>query len=239
VSVLAKRKATVRHTYGLRSATILGALANAMLLPAAIGAVSWEAVNRLREPEPAQGLTMLAVAAVGIVINGASALMFLRGQARDANVRAAFLHLTADAAVSVGVVVAGLVIWKTSWAWVDPLASLLISAVVLVGTWDLLRQALHLAVAGVPRHIDLVAVKSYLASLPGVCAVHDLHIWAMSTTEVAMTAHLVMPWTERPPDFLTGLPRELHERFDIDHSTVQIEPLEAEAACPQGGQSTI
>lgn len=239
VSTLAKRKATARHTYGLRGSTILGALANAVLLLVVVGGLMWEAFNRLGKPEPTQGLTMMAVAAIGVVVNGASALMFLRGGKRDANVRGAFLHLAADAAVSVGVVVAGAIIWKTSWLWVDPAMSLLISVVVLAGTWGLLREALHLALAGVPSHVDAGAVRAYLAALPGICEVHDLHVWAMSTTEVAMTAHVVMTWESEPPSFLRDLERELHERFGIDHSTVQIEPVNAAAACKQAREGAV
>jgi cobalt-zinc-cadmium efflux system protein len=239
VSALAKRKATARHTYGLRGSTILGALANAVLLLVVVGGLMWEALTRLSEPDSAHGGTMMAVAAAGVVVNGASALMFLRAGKRDANVRGAFLHLAADAAVSLGVVIAGAVIATTSWFWVDPATSLLISVIVLIGTWGLLREALHLALAGVPSHVDPAAVRSYLERLPGVCGVHDLHIWAMSTTEVAMTVHLVMAWHAEPPTFLPRLDHELHAHFGIDHTTVQIEPLGVHADCRQAADDAV
>jgi cobalt-zinc-cadmium efflux system protein len=238
-TVIAQRTPTERHTYGLRSSTVLAALANALLLLVAVGGIAMEAIERLRSPAPTSGLTVVAVAAVGAVINGVSALFFLRERQHDVNVRGAFLHLSADAAISLGVVVAGVAMWKTSWLWIDPAVSLAISVAVLLGTWGLLKEASHLALAGVPPHIDLPAVKAYLESLPDVCEVHDLHIWAMSTTEVALTAHLVMPWGDAPPSFLQGLDDALHERFGIGHSTVQIEPISEGAACRQTRESTV
>jgi cobalt-zinc-cadmium efflux system protein len=238
-SLLAKRKPSRRHTYGLRSTTLLAALANASLLLVAVGGVAWEAIGRFRNPSPTNGLTVLAVAAVGVLINGGAALLFRGHGTRDVNVRAAFMHLAADAAVSLGVVIAGAAMWRTSWFWLDPAVSLAISAVVLIGTWGLFRQALHLTMAGVPNEIDLGDVNAYLRSLPEVCDVHDLHIWAMSTTEVALTAHLVMRWTAEPPKFLPSLDRELQERFGIHHSTVQIEPMGATEACRQASDDQV
>lgn len=238
-SVLARRKPSERHTYGLRSTTLLAALANACLLLAAVGGVVWEAIGRLRAPEPTSGITILTVAALGVVINGSAALLFFKRGQRDVNVRAAFLHLAADAGVSFGVVIAGAIMWRTSWLWLDPAVSLGISAVVLIGTWGLFREAVHLAVAGVPKDVDLGAVKAYLRGLPEVCEVHDLHIWAMSTTEVALTAHLVMPWSAEPPAFLRELDHELHARFGIAHSTVQIEPIGAGAVCRQAPDDAV
>jgi cobalt-zinc-cadmium efflux system protein len=223
-TTLARRTPSNLHTYGFRRSTVLAALANAVLLLAAVGGVAWEAIGRIRSPMPPQGATMMWVAAAGVVVNGVSALLFRARGRRDANVRGAFLHLTADAAVSAGVVVAGAVLWRTGWGWVDPVASLLVSAVVLVGTWGLLRDALHLALDGVPRKIEIEAVRTFLSSLPGVEGVHDLHIWAMSTTEVALTAHLVWPWGDRPPAFLETLEPELERRFGISHVTVQLDP---------------
>lgn len=223
---LARRKPSQRYTYGLRSSTVLAALANSMLLLLAVGGVSWEAIQRLADPEAVQGFTVLAVAAVGVVINAISALLFMRGRAHDANVRAAFLHLAADAGVSFGVVIAGAVIWRTGWSWVDPAMSLAVSVIVLVSTWSLLREAVQLALAGVPEGVDIVAVRTFLQALPSVSEVHDLHIWAMGTTEVALTAHLVIPWSAQPPVFLEQLEQELRARFGIDHATVQLEPNE-------------
>lgn len=230
---LARQKPSLRHTYGLRASTVLAALTNAVLLLVAVGGVSWEAIRRLVDPDThhVEGLTVLAVAAVGVVINAASALLFLKGRKDDANVRAAFLHLAADAGVSLGVVLAGAAIMKTGWDWLDPAVSLAVSIVVLVSTWELLREALHLALAGVPAGVNVVAVQDFLQSLPGVCEVHDLHIWPMGTTEVALTAHLVLPWTAQPPTFLQDLEHELKKRFGIDHATVQLEPQDAGTSC--------
>jgi cobalt-zinc-cadmium efflux system protein len=228
-AALARRAPSNLHTYGFRRSTVLAALTNAMLLVAAVGAVAWEAIGRLRAPGEPHGVTMMSVAAAGVVVNGTSALLFRKGSKSDVNVRGAFLHLAADAAVSAGVVVAGALLWKTGWRWLDPMTSLVISGVVLVGTWGLLREALHLALDGVPRSVELEKVRTYLLALPDVEAVHDLHVWAMSTTEIALTAHLVMPWTECAPGFLNGLEHELDERFGISHVTVQIEPSENNA----------
>jgi cobalt-zinc-cadmium efflux system protein len=190
-STLARRAPSDLHTYGFRRSTVLAALANAVVLLAAVGAVAWEAVGRFGAPSEPHGTTMMWVASAGVVINGVSALFFRKGSEGDANIRGAFLHLVADAAVSAGVVVAGVVLWRTGWKWVDPVTSLLVSAIVLVGTWGLLRHALHLAMDGVPRNIALEEVRAFLLGLPKVNAVHDLHVWAMSTTEIALTAHLV------------------------------------------------
>jgi cobalt-zinc-cadmium efflux system protein len=213
---------------------VLAALANAVLLLAATGAVAWEAVRRFSDPAVPHGATMMWVAAAGALVNGASAWFFHQGSKTDVNVRAAFLHLLADAAVSVGVVIAGALLLWTGFRWVDPITSLLVSAVVLFGTWSLLREALHLAMDGVPPNIELGEVRAFLAGLPDVETVHDLHVWAMSTTEVALTAHLVMPWTECPPAFLASLEHELEQRFGIAHATVQIEPSgTADQGCAQ------
>jgi cobalt-zinc-cadmium efflux system protein len=238
-SLLARRKPTARHTYGLRRSTLFGALANACLLFAMVGGLIWEAVGRFAHPQPAQGLTMSAVAAIGVLVNGGSALLFLQARKHDSNMRAAFLHLAGDAGVSFAVVVAGALIWKTGLLWLDPLTTLAVSLLILVMTWDLLKEALHLALDGVPSRVDFATVQSYLARLPGVCEVHDLHIWAMSTTEVAMTAHLVMAWSDTPPSFLHGLDHDLQDRFGIHHTTVQIEPLTTGAACPRTQENAV
>ena len=223
-TTVARRGPSKRHTYGFRRATVLAALTNAVLLLVTVGAVAWEAVGRLRTPSDAKSGTMMLVAGIGVVVNAASALLFLKGRRRDANVRGAFLHLTADAAVSAVVVVAGVVLWRTGWRWVDPVTSLLVSGVILLGTWGLLRDALHLALDGVPKEVEIEKVRAFLSALPCVEAVHDLHVWAMSTSEIALTAHLVMPWSPCPPPFLAGLEHELSDRFGIAHATVQIEP---------------
>lgn len=238
-SALAQRSPSRRRTYGLRRSTILAALANTILLLVAVGGVAWEAVRRIRTPAEVQGWTILSVAAIGVVVNGLSAMLFMHDRHSDANVRGAFLHLVADAGVSLGVVLGGIAIIKTGWSTVDPLVSLLVSAVVLFGTWGLLRDAVNLALDAVPPHIDPDAIRGFLASLPGVVAVHDLHIWAMSTTESALTVHLVMPWPDCAPVFLETLPSELHERFQIDHATVQIEPDDPERRCKQAPEHAL
>lgn len=223
-SRLAARKPSDKRTYGLRRSTILASLANALLLVLAVGAVAWEAIGRLRAPaHPAPGI-MLVVAAVGVAINGGSALLFLRERERDTNVRGAFLHLIGDAAVSFGVVVAAALVMVTGWTWLDPLVSLAISAVILASSWTLLRDALDLALDAVPRHIDANEVKMFLEQCPNVLAVHDLHIWALSTTETALTGHLVMQSGECSPAFLQEVAHELEEKFEIHHTTLQLEP---------------
>ena len=228
---LAQRRPSARRTYGLRRSTILASLANAVLLLVGVGAVGWEALGRLRSPAAPQGLAMLVVAAIGVAVNGGSALLFLRGRERDANVRGAFLHLVADAAVSLGVVVAGALLMITGWTWLDPVVSLVVSAVILVGTWSLLRDAANLALDAVPGHIDTEKVRAFLAALPAVAEVHDLHIWALSTTETALTGHLVMDAIACPPAFLRDVAHTLEETFGIQHTTLQLEPPGAPGDC--------
>lgn len=220
---LATWRPTASHTYGYRRVSILAALGNAALLFAAIGAILAEAVRRLFAPEPVAAGPMLWVAALGIVINSATALMFMRGRHRDLNVRGAFLHMAGDAAVSLGVVAAALLIGWTGWLWLDPAVSLAVAAVILVTTWGLTRDALNLAVDAVPAGIDRHAVEDFLAGLPGVTEVHDLHIWAMSTTETALTVHLVRPNAGLDDQLLTEAAHELERRFAIHHATIQIE----------------
>ena len=224
---LSKRAPSSRYTYGLRSSSILAALANAVLLALVTGAIAWEAVLRLMHPQPAAGATMMAVAAVGIAINGVTALMFASGRERDLNVRSAFQHMASDALVALGVVVAGAAILFTHWLWLDPLVSLVIGAVIVWGTWSLLREALALALAGVPPGVDQGGVADYLAGLPGVTEVHDLHIWGMSTTETALTAHLVRPGAALDDALLSEVCAELKRRFAIHHATLQVECGEA------------
>ncbi|MBN9603924.1 MAG: cation transporter [Afipia felis] len=222
-AVLSKRAPTARYTYGLRNTSILAALANAMLLLIASGAILLEAVQRLLEPEPVKSVTVMVVAAIGILVNGATAWLFASGQKGDINIRGAYLHMIADAAISAGVVVAGLLILLTGWLWVDPLTSLIVVGVIVWGTWGLLRESTAMSLAAVPTSIDPVAVRALLASRPGVSSIHDLHIWPMSTTETALTAHLVTPAGHPGDDFLIETCRLLHERFQIGHSTIQIE----------------
>ena len=222
-SRLAKRKPSDKRTYGLRRSTILASLANALLLVLAVGGVGWEAIGRLRTPAHPEAGVMLVVAAIGVVINGGSALLFLHGRERDTNVRGAFVHLMGDAAISVGVVVAAALVMITGWTWLDPLVSLAISAVILASSWSLLRDALDLALDAVPGHIDANEVKTFLASRPNVLAVHDLHIWALSTTETALTGHLVMTNPKPAPSFLRDIGHQLEERFAIHHTTLQLE----------------
>ena len=214
-----------RHTYGWKRATILAAFANALMLLMAIGALAWEAIGRLLAPPAlngAQGNTVMLVAGVGIVINTATALLFMRGSKNDLNLRGAFTHMAADALVSAGVVVAGaLTLWK-GWFWLDPVASLAIALVILIGTWGLFKQSLHLLFDGVPDSVDPQAVQDCLLALPGVTRVHDLHIWAMGTSHIALTAHLVMPQGQADDAFLKLANAQLHDRFEITHVTLQV-----------------
>ncbi|MFZ5671262.1 MAG: cation diffusion facilitator family transporter [Pseudomonadota bacterium] len=222
-AALARLAPTARRTYGLRKGTILASLANAGLLLGAVGAIVWEAIRRLGAPEPVSPGPVIAVAAIGVVINTATALLFLRGH-HDLNVRGAFLHMAADAAVSLGVVAAGVAIWiMPGWQWLDPAVSLVIATVIVAGTWGLLRDSLDLALDAAPRGVDPEAVKNWLAAQPGVTEVHDLHIWAMSTTETALTAHLIRPDNADADDFLHEVAHGLAERFRIGHPTLQIE----------------
>jgi cobalt-zinc-cadmium efflux system protein len=222
-SYMVKRRPTERHTYGWRKSSILAALMNAIILMVAIGAIAWEAIGRFNNPARVGGQTIIIVAAIGVVINTITALLFVSGRKHDLNIRGAFLHMAADAGVSAGVVVAGLVILASGWMWVDPLVSLAIAVIVLIGTWGLMRDALNLALDAVPRGIDPEAVGDYLAGLPGVESVHDLHIWAMSTTETALTAHLVKPDSKDDDTLIERASKELHNRFGIEHITLQWE----------------
>ena len=219
---LAQKRPTQRYTYGYRRASILAALFNAGLLLVAVGGIIVEAINRLQEPAAVSSWTVMVVAAFGIAINGSTALLFMRGRDGDLNIRGAYLHMAADAGVSLGVVVAALVIMLTGWLWVDPAISLVIAAAVLASGWGLARDSVNLALDGVPRGIELARVKDYLGALEGVSEVHDLHIWAMSTNETALTAHLVRP-DGTDDAFLHRVCEELSHRFNIHHATLQIE----------------
>ncbi|MBA3058799.1 MAG: cation diffusion facilitator family transporter [Gammaproteobacteria bacterium] len=224
-----------RHTYGWKRATILAAFANALLLLVAMGGLAWEAFGRLSAPQAAlqaQGVTIMVVAGIGILVNTATALLFMRGSKSDLNIRGAFMHMAADALVSAGVVVAGALTLWMGWVWLDPVASLLIAAVILWGTWGLFKQSLHLLFDGVPDSVDPLAVRQLLLGLPGVADVHDLHVWAMGTSHIALTAHLVTT----TPDVDTGAllreaEEELHEHFEIRHVTLQLETPAYAASC--------
>ena len=222
-SVLVRRRPTLRRTYGLRRSSILAALVNAVFLLVAIGAIAWEAARRFGEPGPVAGGTVIGVALIGLAVNGATALLFLRGQRADLNIRGAFLHMAADAGVSLGVALAGVAILLTGWRWLDPAVSLAVVAIIFVGTWGLLRDSVNLALDAVPEGIDAAAVEAHLRGLPAVAGVHDLHIWAMSTTETALTAHLVLPGGRGGDALLARACRELRDRFGIEHSTLQVE----------------
>ena len=225
--ILARRAPSAKRTYGLRGSTILASVANSVVLLFVAGGVAWESARRLMEPEPIASATILYVATAGVVVNGASALLFLRGRKDDLNVRSAFLHLASDAALSLGVAVAGGIMLATSWWWLDAAVSIAISLIILGATWSLLKSSLHLAVQGVPEHVDMKAVRSYLGSVPGVIEVHDLHVWSMSTTDVALTAHIVMPNEACTPTLLGEVAARLRDEFAIEHSTIQVCPPEA------------
>jgi cobalt-zinc-cadmium efflux system protein len=219
-----KLRPNARHTYGWKRASILAAFFNALLLLVAMGSLAWEAFHRLGTPEATEGWTIMAVAGVGIVVNTATALLFMRGRKDDLNIRGAFLHMAADALVSLGVVIGGaLYLWQ-GWAWIDPVMSLVIAVVIVLGTWNLFKQSLHMLFDGVPEGIDMVAVRALLMALPGVADVHDLHVWAMGTSETALTAHVVLK--DQGTDtsaVLQAAEHELHEHFEIRHVTLQLE----------------
>ncbi len=227
---LANRSATARHTFGFKKGTILASFFSALFLCVAIGVIIWEALGRLRSPVPVHGMTITIVAAIGVVINTATALLFMAGRKNDLNIKGAFLHMAADAAVSGGVVVSGLLIMYTGWNILDPVISIAIALVILIAGWGLLKDSMHLSMAGVPAQIDATAVLEYLAGLPGVQCVHDLHIWAASTTENVLTAHLVMV-SGGSDEFLHQTAEYLHHHFNIHHTTLQIERSAISGGC--------
>lgn len=237
-SMLAARPPSARFTYGLKSSSILAAIANAALLWVALGAILVETIRRFSDPSPVAGTTMMAVAGLGIAINGASAFLFAKGRKQDLNLRAAFQHLLADAAVSAGVVLAGLLVVLTGRDWIDPVTSLAITAAIAWGSWSLLRDAVKMGLLAVPDDIDESDVRQFLVSRPGVSAVHDLHIWPMSTTETALTAHLVMPGGHPGDAFLHELAHALEHDFGIGHATVQVE-LASGAECALEGHAAL
>jgi cobalt-zinc-cadmium efflux system protein len=230
-TVLGRRRPSGRFTYGLRSSSILAALANAVILLVATGGIAWEAVLRFAEPVPVRSAVMIWVAAAGIVVNGGTALLFAAGRGRDLNIKSAFWHMAADTLVTAGVVLAGIVIGSTGWVRLDPAVSLVVSMVIVLGSWGLLKSAMGLALNAVPEGVDAAAVRGYLAGLPQVTALHDLHIWGMSTTETALTCHLVMPHGHPGDAALNLIAHELHARFRIAHVTLQIELADTDQVC--------
>jgi cobalt-zinc-cadmium efflux system protein len=230
-SLLARRAPSDRYTYGLRGSSILAALSNAMLLLVVTGAIAWAAVVKLAHPSPAAGPVMMAVAFAGVLVNGLTALMFAGGRKSDINLRAAFAHMASDALVALGVVVAGGAILLTGWTWLDPVVSLVIGGLIIVGTWSLMRESLDLALGAVPTSVNRDDVLRYLAELPGVSEVHDLHIWGMSTTETALTAHLVRPGGQLDDSLLSRACRDLKTRFAVHHATLQVEAGHDEHPC--------
>lgn len=222
-SRLSQSHPTSRYTYGFRSSSILASLVNAIILLIVIGAIGWEAIRRFRQPQDVSGGVIMSVAAVGVVVNALTAALFVKGRQTDLNIRAAFLHMAADAGVSLGVVIAGFAISRTGLYWIDPVTTLIIVAVIAFGTWGLFRESINLALLAVPAAIDLNQVREYLASLPQVTNVHDLHVWPMSTTETALTAHLVRSVNSCDPELLERACKELHDRFHIEHATIQFE----------------
>lgn len=229
--ILTRKAPSKRYTYGLRSTSIMAAVANAMLLLVACGAIAMEAIDRFSQPPAVAGLTVSIVAAVGIVINGLSAWLLMRGSKEDLNIRGAYLHMAADAAVSLAVVIAGVAMFYTGWFMIDPIISLVIVIVIVVGTWSLLRDSMQLALSAVPANIDALAIDAYLRQLVGVTEIHDLHIWGLSTTESALTVHLVMPNGHPGDIFMDEIVQTLEERFFVHHSTLQIEQGTTNHSC--------
>jgi cobalt-zinc-cadmium efflux system protein len=228
---LAMKKPNEKFTYGYGKTTILAALINAVTLLIAVGAIGWEAIGRMKNPQPVQGQTIAWVALAGIIINGATALLFMRDRDKDLNVKGAFLHMAADALVSLGVLISGIVIFYTQWFWLDAVISLLIMVVIVVSSWTLLKDSLRLSLDGVPSGIDVEGIRKYLMAVNGVAGLHDLHIWAMSTNATALTVHLVMP-REIDASLLAVINSDLHAQFRIDHTTIQVEKSSA-AECEQ------
>ena len=230
-SILGKRRPSGRYTYGLRRSSVLAALANAIILLVVTGGIAWEGIRRLLEPQPAAGFIIMVVAAIGIAVNGITAILFMAGRKDDLNIKGAFMHMASDALVALGVVIAGAVIMFTGWLWLDPAISLVVSLIIVVGTWGLLRDSMNLALDAVPPGVDQAKVANFLRQLPGVSAIHDLHIWGMSTTETALTAHLVRPGAGLDDDMLQHAFEELREHYGISHATFQVENGEGAYPC--------
>jgi cobalt-zinc-cadmium efflux system protein len=230
-ALLSRRQPSGRFTYGLRSSSILAALANAIILLVVTGGIAWEALRRISDPMPVASGIVIWVAAAGILVNGVTALLFASGRQRDLNLKSAFMHMAADTLVTASVVAAGIAIAWTGWMWLDPAISLVVSAVIVIGTWGLVKSAFGLALDAVPEGIDAAAVRAHLLEIPGVIGLHDLHIWGMSTTETALTCHLVMPDGHPGDAMLNGIADQLHHRFGIHHATIQIELADTDEAC--------
>jgi cobalt-zinc-cadmium efflux system protein len=230
-NLLAAKSATARRTYGFRKVTIIASLASALVLLVALGGITWEAIGRFVNPRPVSGQVVIVVASIGVVINSLTAMLFYRGQKVDLNIRGAFLHMAADAGVSLGVIIAGILISLRGWEWIDPVISLAIVVVILIGTWGLLRDSLNYAIDAVPAGIDIAKVKEYLTGIGCVSDLHDLHIWPLSTTEVALTVHLVVSDDALNNKLLGEIQQQLHERFGIEHSTIQVEKQDMENDC--------
>ena len=232
-SYLAGKQPSLRRTYGYSRATILASMLSGLLLLAVVVVISWEALNRFITPAEPAGQTIMVVAGIGVVINSVTAWFFVSGKDHDLNIRGAYLHMAADALVSLGVVVSGFVIWKFGLKWFDPLSSLLIAVVIFWSTWGLLRDSLNLAIDGVPQNLDPREIRQWLSDRPGVVGLHDLHIWPISTTDTALTAHLLMPVPPKDDVFLHELASQLHETFGISHATIQIERDNENHLCKQ------
>ena len=230
-SVLATKSATENRTYGFRKATILASLISAIVLLFALGGITWEAIGRFQNPKPVVGNIVIMVATIGVFINTITALLFVSGQKHDLNIRGAFLHMAADAAVSLGVVVAGVIIIFTGWQWIDPVISLAIVAVIFLGSWGLLRDSIYYVLDFVPGRIDNRGIQQFLLNIAKVQSIHDLHIWPLSTTETALTVHLVVNDDVLDNQFLVDIQRHLHDKFGVEHSTIQIESLSTESHC--------
>jgi cobalt-zinc-cadmium efflux system protein len=227
-AALARKAPTEKRTYGFRKATVLASLVSAILLLIALGGITWEAIGRFINPQPVEGMTVIVVAGIGVVINTLTALLFIKGQKNDLNIRGAFLHMAADAGVSLAVVIAGTVIFIKGWLWIDPVMSLFIVTVIFLGTWGLLRDSLNYTLDAVPRGIDIAGIKGFFTDIDRVDHIHDLHIWPMSTTEVALTVHLVVTTDLLDNNFLREVRQDLHDRFGIEHATIQVETLKEE-----------
>ena len=230
-ALLSRRQPSGRFTYGLRSTSILAALANAIILLVITGGIAWEAIGRIAHPVPVASGIVIGVAAAGILVNGVTALLFASRHPRDLNVKSTFVHMAADTLVTGGVVIAGVAIWLTGRLWIDPAVSLIVSAVIVIGTWGLMKSAMGLALNAVPEGVDIAAVREHLMAVPGVSTLHDLHIWGMSTTETALTCHLLMPGGHPGDAVLNTLAQQLDQRFGIHHVTLQIELADSEEAC--------